>query len=394
MLLKRLQRKDKIKVAFFVVHASVWKLDELYRLMEADERFEPIIVIIPYVVFGDEQMRADMDLGYTLFATKGYRVVKTFNEKTNSWLNVKEAIQPDIIFYTNPHELTKPAYYIDHFPDVLSCYVQYSFHITHLHEMQYNQLFHNILWRAFYETDMHLGFAQQYAANRGSNVAVVGYAGTDVFLQSAEHKTDPWKIKNPAVKRIIWAPHHTIDDDKSFLSYSSFLVYADFFLQLADQYADKLQLAFKPHPILRPKLSDPHVWGKKKTDAYYAQWEQGTNTHLFEADYVDLFKTSDALIHDSASFLVEYLYLHKPTLYTLRDERVTDRFNGFGKLAFHVHEHANSEQDIIYFIQHTVLQGNDVKEEERKQFFNRYLIPPYGKSASAHIIDEIKRFVY
>ena len=392
-LLKRLKTKDKIKVAFFVVHASVWKLDEVYRLMDADDRFDPIIVIIPYVVFGEQQMQQDMHLAYDLFVSKGYQVVKTWNEKTDTWLDIKQEINPDIIFYTNPHELTKPEYYIYHFPDVLSSYVQYSFHITHLHEMQYNQLFHNLLWRAFYETEIHRDFAQQYAANKASNVAIVGYAGTDVFLNPPKMVKDPWKIKNRNVKRIIWAPHHTIDDDKSFLSYSSFLLYADFFLTMADKYQNNIQFAFKPHPILRPKLSEENVWGKDKTDAYYARWNEGKNTQLFEADYADLFLTSDALIHDSASFMIEYLYLGKPTLYTLRDEHVTDRFNEFGQLAFQVHQHAFNTADIAHFLEDAVLRENDIKTEERTTFYKKYLIPPNHSTASENIISEIARFI-
>lgn len=393
LLLKHLKTKDKIKVAFFVVHGSVWKLDEVYRLMEADERFEPIIVIIPYVIFGEQQMQQDMRLAYNLFLAKGYQVVKTWNEETNTWLDIKQNINPDIIFYTNPHELTKPEYYIYHFPDVLSCYVQYSFHITHLHEMQYNQPFHNFLWRAFYETAMHRNFAQKYATNKGSNVTVVGYAGTDVFLNPPKIIADPWKIKDRNVKRIIWAPHHTIDDDKSFLSYSSFLLYADFFLEIADKYQSSIQFAFKPHPILRPKLSEENVWGKDKTDAYYAQWDSEKNMQLFEADYTDLFLTSDALIHDSASFMVEYLYLDKPTLYTLRDDHVTDRFNEFGRLAFQVHQHAYNTTAILQFLDDTVLGENDIKTEERKTFYKNYLIPPNHSTASANIISEITRFI-
>ncbi|QNL47745.1 CDP-glycerol glycerophosphotransferase family protein [Olivibacter sp. SDN3] len=392
-LTEKLKRQEKIIVAFFAVHAPVWKLDHVYQLMKADERFDPIIVVIPYVVFGEKQLHEDMNLAYHMFVSKGYRVVKSLNEETGEWMDIRQAINPDIIFYTNPHELTRPEYYIHHFPDVLSCYVQYSFHITHLHEMQYNQLFHNKIWKAFYETSIHKKFAEKYAANKGNNVTVTGYAGTDVFLKPKDPSNDPWKIKDRRIKRIIWAPHHTIDDDKSFLSYSSFLLYADFFLELAKKYQDQLQFAFKPHPILRPKLSDDKMWGKAKTDAYYERWDTLDNTQLFEADYVDLFLTSDALIHDSASFMVEYLYLDKPILYTLRDKQVTDRFNTFGKMAFAVHQHAENKEDILTFIQNTVFAGQDDSRPERKKFYEAYLLPPNQQTASENIIKELYRFI-
>ncbi len=44
--------------------------------------------------------------------------------------------------------------------------------------------------------------------------------------------------------------------------------YHEFMLEMAQKYSDRIQIAFKPHPILRPELSLPEVW-KRKTDEYY-----------------------------------------------------------------------------------------------------------------------------
>ena len=131
-----IKNKDKIKVAFFLIHDSVWKYEGVYRLMEKDERFEPIVVVCPYIVSGEETMLREMNQAYNSFTLKGYNVVKTYNENDKKWLNVKEEVQPDIVFFTNPHKLTKDEYYITNFLDCLTCYVQYSFHITYLHKAQ------------------------------------------------------------------------------------------------------------------------------------------------------------------------------------------------------------------------------------------------------------------
>lgn len=55
-LSKKLKNKEKIRVAFLAIHASVWKYDTLYRLMEKHPRFEPIIIVCPAVNFGYENM--------------------------------------------------------------------------------------------------------------------------------------------------------------------------------------------------------------------------------------------------------------------------------------------------------------------------------------------------
>jgi hypothetical protein len=111
---------------------------------------------------------------------------------------------------------------------------------------------------------------------------------------------------------------------------------------------------------------------------------------LEESEYVDLFLTSDAMIHDSGSFMIEYLYIGKPPLFTVKDKDIRDRFNLFGKLGFEQLYHANNENDIIAFIEDVVINGNDPKNEMRMKFYNDYLIPPNNKSASENIVEFIR----
>jgi len=324
--------------------------------------------------------------------SKNYPYVMTYDFKTGKWLDVKKEIKPDIVFFTNPHQLTKDKYYIYNYTESLTCYVPYNFGNSHLLDMFHNQLFHNLLWRLFAETDIHKQFSIDVAQNKGMNVVTTGFPGTDIFLDKDYIPQNPWKANRNPLKKIIWAPHHTIDDDKSFLSFSSFLVYADYMPELANKYKDQVQWAFKPHPRLKPKLYHHPDWGKEKTDDYYDTWDNLRNGQLEEGNYVDLFLTSDAMIHDSGSFLIEYLYVNKPVLRTNRDDAITDRLNKFGVMAYNVHYHARTEEDIEDFVKN-VIAGNDEMREAREQFKQKYLLPPNNQSASKNIFDEIKKSV-
>lgn len=387
--LEIVRTKEKIKVAFFLIHESVWKYEGVYKLLEKDERFEPMVIVCPDIINGEETMLRDMNQAYENFKKNGYNIIKTLNEKTGEWLDVRKEIKPDIIFFTNPHKLTKEEYYITNYLDCLTCYVQYSFHITHLHNLQYNQLFHNLIWKAFYETPMHYHFAQKYASNKGRNVIVSGYPGIDILMDKDHSPIDKWKIKDRKIKRIIWAPHHTIDDDKSFLSYSNFLDLDKIMIDIALTHPKSVQIAFKPHPLLMGKLYSHQDWGKVKTDAYYNQWDLLPNGQLETGEYIDLFLLSDALIHDSASFMTEYLVTNKPAAFTIRDEKIANRFNEFGKKVFELHYHIYKSSEILIFIQNVVLNSIDFKKNQREQFVLNNLNPLNGKSASENIIHEI-----
>ena len=391
-ILKELRKKEKIKVAFFLLHSAVWKLDQVFQLMLEDDRFDPIIVICPTIVAEGGFLVKDIVEAEEFVRSKNYPYVMTYDFKTGKWLDVKKEIKPDIVFFTNPHQLTKDKYYIYNYTESLTCYVPYNFGNSHLLDMFHNQLFHNLLWRLFAETDIHKQFSIDVAQNKGMNVVTTGFPGTDIFLDKDYIPQNPWKANRNPLKKIIWAPHHTIDDDKSFLSFSSFLVYADYMPELANKYKDQVQWAFKPHPRLKPKLYHHPDWGKEKTDDYYDTWDNLRNGQLEEGNYVDLFLTSDAMIHDSGSFLIEYLYVNKPVLRTNRDDSITDRLNKFGVMAYNVHYHARTEEDIEDFVKN-VIAGNDEMREAREQFKQKYLLPPNNQSASKNIFDEIKKSV-
>ena len=388
--IKRLQGKEKIKVAFFAIHSSVWKYDYLYRLMVEHPKFDPIIVVCPVVNYGMENMLQEMDKCYNMFHLRKYNVIRSYNVDTQEYLDVKKEINPDIIFYTNPYKgLIDDRYYITNYPDTLTCYVSYNYGNSCLYDMFHNLPMHNLVWRLYAETESHQAYSQKYAYNKGENVVVTGYPGVDVFMDNSYMPCDIWKIKDTNLKRIIWAPHHTIGENEV-ISYSCFIKYATYMLDMAKKYQDNIQIAFKPHPILRAKLN--LCWGEEKTTQYYDAWNDLPNGMLVDADYVDLFLTSDAMIHDSGSFITEYLYTNNPVMRTDNGIDLSKEFNSFALECLSVYYHGKNEEDIENFIR-DVITGHDPLKDKRTEFFNQRLLPPNNKLASLNILDDILKSI-
>lgn len=384
--LKRLQGKETIKVAFFAIHSSVWKYDYLYRLMVEHPRFEPVIVVCPVVNYGMENMLHEMDRCYQMFHSRNYNVIRTYNVESKEYLDVKKEINPDIIFYTNPYKgLIDDRYYITNFPDTLTCYVSYNYGNSCLYDVFHNLPMHNLVWRLYAETECHKTYSEKYADNKGINVVVTGYPGVDAFLDKNYAVNDPWKIKDSTLKRLIWAPHHTIGENE-LVSYSCFLRYADFMLNLANKYQDRIQVAFKPHPLLRVKLNN--YWGEEKTTQYYEEWNKIPNGFLADGDYIDLFLTSDAMIHDSGSFITEYLYTKNPVMRTDNGIDLSKEFNTFALDCLSVYYHGKNENEIESFIIN-LINGEDALEESRRHFYQEKLLPPNSQWASYNILNDI-----
>ena len=383
-----LKGKKSIKVVFFAQLSSIWKYDLLYKLMNDDPCFEPMVLVVPELARGDEFMWENMDKTYLLMKSKGYKVIKSFDSVLNSWIDVHAQINPDIIFFSRPYSgISKKEYAISNFPNVLTCYVPYAF-MEIQGRAYFDLLFHNLLWIHFAETLVHKQISYSEEFIKAKNVYVSGYPGCDLFLLKNKVINDCWKIKNPLIKRIIWAPHHSIESN----GYTDFLKVSDLFMNLAIKYKDKIQIAFKPHPLLKPKLYNHKGWGSKRTDSYYDFWENSENTFLAEGEYIDLFLTSDALMHDSGTFLIEYLYTLKPVLFSSFTNR-RKNLNYFGRQALNLHYRVNNEDDITTFIEKVVIQDNDSMYAQRKLFFDTYLNIPNGMTASQNIINKIKEYL-
>lgn len=126
-LLENIRSKSVLKVAFQVIHKSIWKYDRLYRLMSMDPRFQPVIFVCPYLRVGPEQILSEMNATYHLMKSKGYHVIRTYDEENDMWVDIKNCVKPDIVFFSVPYDYTFPEYQLDYFTDSLTCYVPYLF---------------------------------------------------------------------------------------------------------------------------------------------------------------------------------------------------------------------------------------------------------------------------
>ena len=385
---KRLIGKDKLNVVFILMDLSMWKYEGLFKIMLNDNRFNPLILIAPRINQDNEDIKKDSLKMVSHFKSKNYKVFEGYDFNRKKWLDIKKNINPDIVFYTQPYNnvAVHKKYSLWNFKDSLFCYIPYFFPIIS-QKWVYDSLMQNIAWKLFYPTKFHIKTAKSFAKNKGSNVFITGYPIADEILDDSRIVLDPWLNKTKQIKRIIWAPHHSIKSDSN-LSLSSFLSNYKLMFDLAAKYKYKIHIAFKPHPILLTNLYNHPDWGRERADAYYKKWQELYNGQLETGEYVDLMLTSDAMIHDSISFTVEYLYTKKPVLYLTKDNHSANLCE-FGNLAFNQHYKGYSAIEIESFITNVILDDNDFMLEKRNMFFKDYLLPPNNQLVAKNVLSEI-----
>ncbi len=377
---KNIRQKEKINVLFVLTSLPKWKTEALFKEMLLTERFNPIIGLTLAYTDRPSSSVERFNILKEYLIDKNYPYVELLDSVTT-----KNEINPDIILYQDPYDgaINYQLYFWKN-RYALFCYAHYGFYST-IYPFCYNEPLHNVCWQVYCENDISKECSVKLEDVKGRNFIITGLPMSDILMEHEEHLKNPWKTSDKLVKKIIWAPHCSIFNTGT-VQYSMFLDIADYMLEMAKKYSDKVQFAFKPHPDLKRNLE--LVWGEEKTRQYFDKWYSLKNAQVENGDYVGLFKYSDAMIHDCASFTIEYLYMNKPVLYCVNGKPHKETLNEFGRMAFESHYLANKKEQIDEFIRN-VLNGEDPMLGQRQSYFDSYLKPPYENTASRNIINAI-----
>ncbi len=389
ILLAKIKGKKRIRVIFLAIHKSIWKVDPVFQKMLADPFFEPIILVCPYTIYGEERMREDMRECLTYFKEKGYPTYSSYKDEEMRWINLSE-LQPDIIFFTNPNNLTRSEYFSEAYECYLSFYVPYYFMVTdhagNIYDV-YDSPLLRAAFRIFWPNDYHLLQQKKVLKIPVKNAVVAGYPAVENLLNISDARC-VWKQQCMPKKKIIYAPHHTIDHNEQ--SLSSFLYLADYIQALAEDFSETVQWSFKPHPILKSKLIMHKNWGKERTERYYNFWANNEFTQLDEGEYDALFVQSDAIIHDSSSFIAEYVFTGKPGMYLMKAKRANSIVNDFGKIFLPHYRLSDEPLEIEKFVKEVVNECVEEVSENKdlSSYIQNYFI---SNKPSEFIINDIKK---
>lgn len=384
-VIKHINKKKNATILFLISNESMWRCQSLYEFLKKDKRFNPLIAFLPFKTFSENQQLTCISQLKALFVNTGTPYIDLSNID-NQVEYIKKTISPDIIFFPQPYRGIFNHLDFTDFEDSLLCYTPYGI-ITFDQPWIYNLRFSNVAWRLYFPSEVDRACARKEANNKGRNIVVVGSTTAEQYAQ--KETSSVWKGIPGMHKRVIWAPHYSITG-KDLLHRASFLQLAEPMLALADKYKDTVQFAFKPHPRLLSELYKYPGWGEEKTDAYFSEWSDRPNTQLETGGYIELFKGSDAMIHDSGSFTAEYHCTGKPIMFFTPDKQAAEKqLNELGRAALDAHYLGNTVQDIESFIDRVVLQGDDPMKKMRKDFVDKYLLPPNGKTAAENIYEDL-----
>lgn len=381
----KIQRGEKVKVAFLHMYASEIQDLNLFDQMLESPCFDPYFIVVP-VLFGGRQ---HLEFNYNrtlkeLTARYGSdRVLSGYDIQTQECTDYTG--QFELASTNTPYDgLTKDCFKSRYWASkgIPVLYIPYFYMgLCRVTKENLQKVDFNFFWKIFVPNRYTKSLAKEYMANRGKNIVVTGYPKMDNLAEMTGIPRER--------KRVIIAPHHLIGNGA--LDRGGFREYAGFLQRLPSRYP-QVDFIFRPHPQLFETLKK--YWSTEDIDHWLNQFLlNGNVTYSTEGDYMALLANSDALIHDCGSFVAEYLYFNKPCAYLFRKGVDYQAMQlKLGLQCLDKYYPVKEEKDWYRFIEDVVLSGKDVREKERELFARKKIMVNHPHATRAiydHIVDEL-----
>lgn len=380
---------DKIRVTFIVQRPALWcNHASIYEAMQADPAFEVSVIAIPK----RPPAAAGVDLAeygrlQSFLREKGIPFFGGYDESARAWINPLTFGLPDIVFLPQPYTFTQSFLY--HFPYLKHfcklAYLNYGATLSNWPHIQYEMPLYADCRFIFLESEAHKALFAAHAPALADRLYVTGQPKLDLYRGPVPSDMGLWKCPQ-AKRRIIWAPHFTVTNDRTPHTFSNFFVYYDFFLKYAAAHPE-VEFVLRPHPELFEHMVAAGLKTRAESTAYRDRFNALPNGQVYEGgDIFTMFRQSDALILDSIGFLWEYLPTRKPICFL--DSPRRQRLNPIGEKLLHAYYAAWEAREIEEFIDQVIVGSDDWRRRERERVIQQCM---FVSSAGAGM--EIKNHI-
>jgi len=366
---------EKIRVGFLVNENCKWNAENLYNLLEQNEKFEPVILITLYNTRHNKKdmTKSSVTDNYNFFVNTGKKVIKAYDEINEKYLDLSD-FDIDILFYQQPWGLDDSQSVETVSNYCLCCYYPYA--ITVLNSPAEVRPFHEKLFTYFIPNQKVKEFLKTIEINNLDNLNIIGYPKLDIYNNLEPKKQDK--------KTIIYAPHHSYNRG---LRIGTFNKMGEQILEYAKNHKE-YNWIFKPHPDLKEVLYKDKKYGQTFAENYYKQWEEVGKIYE-KGNYFELFMSSDILITDCDSFLLEYMPTLNPIIRLERKD--STKLSAIGQEVIKGIYRVTSFEECEKLINTLGKTNNDKLLEIRTNITNSILRKT--KNSSANIVKELEKLL-
>lgn len=316
----------------FVCHVpALWSMfDSIYRALQDDARFAVTVVTLPYrhSTLADGQYKDEGIDNY--LRERSIPTLEGRDRHTGRWLDPL-TLDPDYVFFQTPYRLFDESWSVERISIACRvCHIPYATDIFRggIDETIHPEWFFKHVHLFFKEGELNKElFLDRYPAPPEwldtGRIKVSGQPKLD-FIASGRLFSDAiWKGGDRTRgRRVLWTPRWNTAD-----GVCHFFDYKDFFQQYFGNRPDA-SFVFRPHPLCLQNFVATGEMSSADQHLMLAAYDASPNMLLDRSGgYHDTFMTSDMIVTDLSSMLLEYFATGKPVIYTHRE----NQFNPLGE---------------------------------------------------------------
>ncbi|WP_425041382.1 hypothetical protein [Primorskyibacter sp. S187A] len=265
-------------------------------------------------------------------------------------------------------------------------YVHYGMPVISNDTMQFGLAqFHPWLWRYYAPTRLHADMIQAAQGSKPPHICITGHPKFDTFLTPEPPRRDVEIWPGEATrKRVIVAPHHGLE--RGSLGLGTFAWSGPTLLDVARKHPE-IDFLLRPHPNMALGLMRSRIMTEAQWEHYKAQWSALPNGVVQDGgSYWDVFRSSDALITDSGSFLAEYLPTGAPLIRL--EQNCAAPLNAFGQTLAEAFYKVSNSGELETVFENLIVQGNDPLRNTRAKIAAQ--LTPFERPAAEMIIEDLR----
>jgi hypothetical protein len=355
------------RFVLLATNIEMWKFDGLVREMNASNTAG---IWIAVTGFGHDRKSKHVDPRLVKHLTvQGFQVrkLRKWSLRDLFWLHSSCAV-----VFSTPYRLSPLYAYAALISKPKTVYIPYSVDINGNPPITgYGSFAISAATKVVLETEWHKHHYLLQGWLKKPQVAVAGFAlGSEL---SQKDGIDSWGVIPTTAHRIVWAPHWTSVRDLGTDTGDDFKALFDALKQFADKNPDNISIFFRPHPLLRQNVIARY--GSAFASRVWSYFEESAKHRVSSGPgYAKLFRDSDVMIHNSGSFMAEYVLTGKPTVMWMNNGITASyTLNEFGKTLLDCHYQVGTCEELVAVLSEILFANNDTLKYKREKL-NRNLL--------------------
>lgn len=377
--IEKSKRGEKVNLVFVCHRPQVWNsLKTVFEACNADEMFNVTIVAIPF-----KKQLPKTGFNHEFYETEGAeefwkdypcKVVNGYNYETKEWLDIR-TLNPDYVFFQQPYNVCKPECLKSWNVAKYATLVFVHYGLNTCEQMKYEALpqdFFKNLGMLFCERVADVEIYDRWKDKTGNiftRLFLTGYPRFDLLKLYENAESPLWKKHDTSLFRIVWTPRWTTNENNC-----HFFKYKDDFLDYCDRNKD-VDFVFRPHPQAWLNYAQFDHFSIEKSNQYKTEYQKRENANIDEtADFLPLFYSSDVLVTDFSSVVIEYFLTGKPIVYCKNDKSLFEQTDKWTEGFYYVH----SWKELADTLE-MLKRGEDPLKEKRQELIrSEFYLPPNG----------------